>query len=117
MDKVKVSSEMNKAIESALDEYDRDPNDVLANHKYDWVFECAPLNSLNHFQLAELLINGYEVEQTPQEKIKAYFDNCERILGEFKDGCLLMNADYKGRREGVLATLSLLNIKVSGVND
>ena len=116
MGKVKVSSEMAKAIEGALDEFSSDPNQVLENHRYDWIFDCEPLNSLNHLQLAEVLLNGYEVEQTPQEKIKAYYDNCERILGEFKDGCLLTNADYKGRREGVLATLSLLNIKVQGVN-
>ncbi|HWL13254.1 MAG TPA: hypothetical protein VNQ57_09690 [Ureibacillus sp.] len=117
MDKVKVSSEMAKAIEGALDEYNSDPNQVLENHRYDWVFECAPLNSLSHLQLAEIFLNGYEVEKTSQEKVKAYFDKCEQVLEEYKNGCLLMNADYKGRKEGVLATLSLLNIKVAGVND
>ncbi|NUJ16264.1 DUF1642 domain-containing protein [Bacillus glycinifermentans] len=46
------------------------------------------------------LINGYEVEKTPEDKVREYFVN----LSESCD------------RRAVISTLNLLGIKIEGVN-
>lgn len=56
------------------------------------------------FLLMEALVNGYEVEQTPEEKVREYF---ERV----------MNTKAPLPHIAVVATLDLLGIKISGVND
>lgn len=115
MDKVKVSSEMAKAIEGALDEYSSDPNQVLENHRYDWISECVPLNSLNHLELAEILLKGYEVEQTPEEKIQQYVKDAQNTLEEY--AALDVRKWSEGKIQGVIFALDTLGIKIKGVND
>lgn len=115
MDKVKVSSEMAKAIEGALDEYGSDPNQVLENHRYDWISECVPLNSLNHLELAEILLKGYEVEQKPEELLR------EKII-HLRFNCVaapISSSVYKksqAEMNGIIFALNTLNIKIEGVN-
>ncbi|WP_400194651.1 hypothetical protein [Lysinibacillus telephonicus] len=111
MDKVKVSSEMAKAIEGALDEFGSDPNQVLENHRYDWISECVPLNSLNHLELAEILIKGYEVEQTPEELILDEFKHAIKMINERAN-----TEHFAGKTVGIIRTLDFLNIKIEGVN-
>lgn len=50
--------------------------------------------------LMEALVSGYEIEKTPQDDLKEYYDN----------------SDDAGEQTVIRQTLKLLNIKISGVN-
>ncbi|GAB7057398.1 hypothetical protein JCM16163A_41470 [Paenibacillus sp. YK5] len=67
----------------------------------------------NELKFAITLLNGYEVEQTPEEKVREYY--------ELNKPDEYMNQNQfniqAAVREGVLNTLNLLNIKIKGVND
>ncbi|WP_077736238.1 DUF1642 domain-containing protein [Bacillus sonorensis] len=76
-------------------------DDILEHHVANrWFNEYAPLNNLYTIVLAAALINGYEVEKTPEEKVREYFVD----LAESCD------------RRAVISTLNLLGIKIEGVN-
>lgn len=62
--------------------------------------------------LAEALINGYEVEETPEERIKKQY----QLWG--RDAELLPESSlrYNGMRIGMKDTLDMLGIKIKGVN-
>lgn len=66
----------------------------------------------NFDTLLQALVNGYEVEQTPEEKVREYY--------ELNKPDEYMNQNQfniqAAVREGVLNTLNLLNIKIKGVN-
>jgi hypothetical protein len=53
---------------------------------------------------------GYEVELTPEEKVKAYYDELRKGFGH----CSFQPDDY--RSMGAKTTLELLGIKIEGVN-
>lgn len=55
--------------------------------------------------LMSALVNGYTVEQTPEEKVHEYYDS----LNE-QDGF------ESAEQDGILTTLDLLGIKIEGVN-
>jgi len=61
----------------------------------------------NHDELMEALICGYEVEQTPEEKVRQYYRKLiESDPEEFTQGALA----------GFIDALDLLRIKIDGVN-
>ncbi|MEZ3605418.1 hypothetical protein OB894_01300 [Bacillus subtilis] len=78
-------------------------------------FEC--INDLDLLTLAAALVNGYEVEKTPEEKLREYFEETKRT----RDGRHLAG-DIEGKRfhggalVGICNTLELLGIKIEGVN-
>lgn len=65
MDKVKVSKELAMAIESVMELFDGDKSEILKGHgRGKWAIKRnLPLNELTHIELAEILINGYEIER------------------------------------------------------
>lgn len=100
MEKVKVSREVAEAIER-LRKNGHDNNSFIEGHvKYGYELdENKCLNELDTETLARALLIGYEVEETPQERLKEYYDKTsvvERIV--------------------IAETLEILNIKVKGVN-
>ncbi|MDH5159882.1 hypothetical protein [Heyndrickxia oleronia] len=70
----------------------------------------VPLNELSLEKLMSALVNGYEIEATPEEKVRKYYDEIkemyERYEYDIDDGVLT----------GVRKTLDLLDIKIEGVN-
>ncbi|SDJ62120.1 DUF1642 domain-containing protein [Paenibacillus naphthalenovorans] len=58
----------------------------------------------NFDTLLQALVNGYEVEQTPEEIIKHLYDN-------------MFSPNQDAYRNGMIDTLNALNIKIKGVND
>ncbi len=114
-EKVKVSREVEQALNAALEEYDGDKNLVIENHNYDWVFECAVLNNFDTLEIARMLINDYEVEQTPEEEIAEVYQEAKQNF-RFKKS--ISNAAFnEGICDGIITTLDLLNIKIDGVNE
>jgi hypothetical protein len=65
-------------------------------------------NKKNYDDLLEALVNGYEVEQTPEEQIKGLW-TIMKLSGSDES---LIQAYY----QGMVQTLKVLNVKVSGVN-
>ncbi|WP_432661346.1 hypothetical protein [Bacillus subtilis] len=95
------------------EEWTRD--DVLSYHATgDWGKSCSALNDLDIMTLAAALVNGYEVEKTPEEKVREYHRSLvcdmERALSYAEEG------NYRSAIEAVEETLGLLGIKIEGVN-
>lgn len=60
------------------------------------------------------LVNGYEVEKSPEDKLREYFDS-NNWIGEDE----LVPTERQrmlGRRQGVMKTLNILGIKIEGIN-
>lgn len=98
------------------EEWTRD--DVLSYHVTgNWGKSCSALNDLDILTLAAALVNGYEVEKTPEEKVREYFEWLKRSRDERH-----IAGDVEGKRfkagllQGVLNTLDYLGIKIEGVN-
>jgi len=79
--------------------------DVLEYHvTREWTDRFSPLNDLDIMTLAAALINGYEVEKTPEEKVREYYESYGGSPSAME------------RKEAVQDTLDLLGIKIEGVN-
>jgi hypothetical protein len=72
-----------------------------------YVYESRE-NMMRYFQA---LVNGYEVEETPEDKVREYFG---LYSGNFRDSHEHRHA--LGVTQGVRETLNILNIKIDGVN-
>jgi hypothetical protein len=73
---------------------------------------------LRHFEhdydeLMEALICGYEVEKTPEELVRDYFEDTEKA---FANAGAYDGQFYNGSADAIVQTLNLLGIKIAGVN-
>ncbi|MED4547614.1 MULTISPECIES: hypothetical protein [Bacillus] len=90
--------------------------DVLEYHvTREWTDQFSPLNDLDTMTIAAALINGYEVEKTPEEKVREYYeklcDGYDRAqFHEDKGKYLLM-------KRSVRRTLDALGVQIAGIND
>ncbi|NRF01228.1 hypothetical protein HRF55_10530 [Bacillus subtilis] len=96
----------------------KEKSDLLRIHAKDrWIEEFSCLNQLDIMTLAAALVNGYEVEKTPEEKVREYYEKTERTRDERQSA-----GDIEGKRfhggvmNGICNTLDLLGIKIEGVN-
>lgn len=117
-EKVKVSREVAEAIEKALNYFlladgGEDPEEALiVQHAIELYGEVKQkmladvLFELGTFELAEILVNGYEVEQTPEEKVEEYY---KKLLNSDDTQC-------KNMALAVSHSLSLLKKRIKGVN-
>lgn len=75
------------------------------------------LAKLDLLTLAAALVNGYEVEATPEDRVREYYEWLKRSRDERH-----LAGDVEGKRfkagllQGVLNTLDYLGIKIEGVN-
>ncbi|QXN69880.1 hypothetical protein MAWWA_69 [Bacillus phage vB_BspH_Mawwa] len=75
------------------------------------------LYNLDALGLATALINGYEVEKTPEEKIKEYYEEALKCHRESKYEWDVESMQYhSGRIDGVRKTLTILGVDIEGVN-
>jgi hypothetical protein len=81
-----------------------------AKNPNGWAGECKPLNGLDLDTLIQALYYGYEIEKSPEDKVREYYEGYETCTPE-------LAGMYAGIREGVRQTLNLLGIKIEGVND
>jgi Protein of unknown function (DUF1642). len=115
-DKVKLPREVAEAIEDLRkDHYD---NRALIDEIYEGAARpvLQAYAETNFDTLLNALINGYEIEKSPEEKVREYYEG----LIETKQD--LSNDDYTRElaayeASGVSKTLDLLGIKIEGVND
>lgn len=116
-EKVKVSREVADFIEGYEEHVNGSANwkdNLIAEHSRSWLNcfeglkdEAECMRGITPFELAVILINGYEVEQTPEEK-----------LSEFYRGRVNSPNDYEREYAyGIEFTLRSLGIKIKGVNE
>ncbi|QYG88290.1 hypothetical protein [Bacillus atrophaeus] len=74
----------------------------------DWGGAYSPLNDLDLLTLAAALVNGYEIEKTPEEKVREYFEKLWT--------CCCGTDEIEIAEETIINTLNLLGIKIEGVN-
>lgn len=108
-EKVKVSREVAEAIEFLKKEFDYNFEafmKVSLNDGWHINKNCTALNKISVEDLAKILINGYEVEQTPEEKVEEYY---KKLLNSDDTQC-------KNMALAVSHSLSLLKKRIKGVN-
>ncbi|MED4787562.1 hypothetical protein P9429_11770 [Bacillus atrophaeus] len=76
--------------------------------------EFDPIASMDLMTLAAALVNGYEVEKTPEEKVREYFERLEYERANAQ--CLEEESRYWFMKEAVRETLEAVGIKIEGVN-
>lgn len=112
VEKVKVSREVAEAIEYLLNhkDYGYTKEKLLTTHagmekysKRSWVEEARPLNELDLLVLAEILVNGYEVETTPEEKVQELYWS-------------YINGGHQSEGAAIRASFTLYGIQIEGVN-
>ncbi|WP_433959340.1 hypothetical protein [Cytobacillus horneckiae] len=112
-EKVKVSREVAEALESAR-EIRSDETITNMCIARSFVADQEPLNKLNPYIMVKILINGYEVEQTPEELVREYYRFKEMDLKQ------VTNSYDRGFATGALIsikkTLDMLGVKIKGIN-
>ncbi|MED1742030.1 hypothetical protein P4U97_21470 [Bacillus swezeyi] len=72
------------------------------------------LYDLDLLTLAAALINGYEVEKTPEEKLRQWFEEEREIGDEYYN----RGEEHRSQEvvQTIIDTLNILGIKIEGVN-
>jgi hypothetical protein len=70
----------------------------------------------NSVKLMSALVNGYEIEKSPEEKVREYYNKSRETLGFYMNDATYNEGYYDGVLDGIKTTLDLLEIKVPGVN-
>ena len=110
MEKVKVSKEVFDALENALKIQNVDRNVMLKlNLNRDFCGKRKILNDLSSIELAEILINGYELKKTPEEEMLELYKMAKVMT--------VVNGEYNyGYIDGMKVTLDKFGIKIKGIN-
>jgi hypothetical protein len=77
---------------------------------YEW---CRDDNLI---RFVGALVNGYEVEQTPEDKVRELYQSVEIALDRIFDPKDREQIRLSGYQDGITDTLDVLGIKISGVN-
>lgn len=107
--KVKLPKDVAKALETVISNpFHSRREEVVRIHARDskiWSEDCIPLNGIPLDTIIHALYIGYEVEETPEEKVREYY------MKQTRHGNLIDSPDYVIRH-----VLDLLNIQIEGVN-
>ncbi|XSD74791.1 hypothetical protein P5611_015915 [Bacillus subtilis] len=109
-----ITKEQAEVIQIFMDG-DKEKSDLLRIHAKDrWIEEFSCLNELDIMTLAAALVNGYEVEKTPEEKLREYYESLWSDYCDSDDP--FIEVACESARAAVNETLNLLGIKIEGVN-
>lgn len=109
-----ITKEQAEVIQIFMDG-DKEKSDLLRIHAKDrWIEEFSCLNELDIMTLAAALVNGYEVEKTPEEKLREYYESLWSDYCDSDDP--FIEVACESARAAVKETLNLLGIKIEGVN-
>jgi deoxyadenosine/deoxycytidine kinase len=117
-DKVTLPREVAEAIEDLRkDHYD---NRALIDEIYEGATRpvLQAYAEANFDTLLNALVNGYEIEKSPEDKVREYFKQLSECWFRlFKEGDTNnLGVGYLHRMEAVMHTLNLLGIEIPGVN-
>lgn len=111
---ITISKEVAHALEIVKKEQNNNFQTIVEYHmdKFpEWSSELTPLNALSLDSMIRALYIGYEVEKTPEEKVKELYNNYgpnSRDEQYYADERVQM---------GIRQTLNVLGMKVEGIND
>ena len=105
---MKVSKELGDTLKDVINNWAANHFVVKQKAKGE-VFSASydELNAIDLDTLIRALYIGYEVEQTPEDKVRDYYNSHLRTD---------LSSDHYTKK-AIVVTLNLLNIKISGVND
>lgn len=108
MNKVILTKAQAEALENAL-EFCGKRSLVIENHLTAiWSGSRKTLRDLSTETLLDALIEGYEIDPSPEEKLQIFYES----LCKEKD----INPYESGVKYGVVEVLNILNIPIEGVN-
>lgn len=115
MDKIKVSREVFEALESTKNWADRDNS--LIRHAFNKSFKCKRevLNHITTIDIAKMVLFGYEVKETPEERLAILYNSPPKYLTMGRDK-YASAAIEKSYREGIEIALKLMEIEVKGIH-
>jgi len=99
-----ITTEQADSIEAFLEVGTKEELLTAKVHCCHFGDEYSGINTIDIMTIAAALINGYEVEKTPEEKVREYYESY---------GGSPSAMEWK---EAVQDTLDLLGIKIEGVN-
>ncbi|NYV67625.1 hypothetical protein HYI36_20310 [Bacillus sp. Gen3] len=116
--KVTLTKEQAEAIELAKerDDIDRIVNAASSDKPGWYAGKYVPLNSLTLETLMTALVNGYEVEKTPEEKVREYYEEIDSYRRQSKGFDSNASDEFHRMCDAIRTTLDLLGIKIEGVN-
>lgn len=120
-DKVTIPKEVAGAIEELRTNVESDIDLIASISERKIAPQIKISNWLNVNDWAEreslllsALVNGYEVEKTPEDRVRELYD--EQVALE-KETQGRDESYHFGKQRGIIATLRLLDMKIEGVND
>ena len=103
MEKVEITKEQAEQLEKLLHKRNGNKESILKDHTPDvegWNEDYRSLNELSIYEMAQILLIGYTVKQTPKELIQSWYDRAVNSAG--KDD----NSNYtKGYHVGYLTAI------------
>ncbi|MGG4171332.1 hypothetical protein ABEW20_06050 [Bacillus safensis] len=110
--KPEITKEQAEAI-TYLRGLGRDDDYILEKHRL-FVGSCEVLNELRLVSLAAALINGYEIEKSPEQKVR---EHCEKLAAKrrYVPGCIDEIKIYT-EMDAIRRTLDMLGIEIDFVN-
>lgn len=114
MNKVKLPKEVAEAIaylrKEGFSDYSiitsADGKESICSTQFLTINNSFGQDKMHPDEFIKALVNGYEVEETPEDKVREFFIKYDESNGEYS----------RGSRNAVVEILDLLNIKIEGVN-
>lgn len=117
-EKVKVSREVADYIDETLEWARKNIAKRFEGNEREiksYAFEgIGNIGGFTRFEIAEILINGYEIEETPEEKLLATYQR-QRAWQETNDP--FDRRAHTAYGNAIVYTLDTLGIKIKGIND
>lgn len=111
--KVKVSKEVAKAIEELISRNGGNHGDALGGYLQTRKFtteKLIPLNTMYQHVAVQAIYFGYEVEETPAEKVAKHYRNLSELYEKFG-----YDSDLAAMR-GIEFVAEAFGLKIEGVN-
>jgi|GEM_PF-2673191 len=115
MEKVKLNQEQAEALEYVINR--NNEKEIILAHANDpegWLDKAAPLKSLDFDVLVKALYNGYEIEQTPEDKLLEVYKKYESAgLQEWHP---ISRERHHLICQGIKLAVDTLGLKIKGIN-
>lgn len=122
-EKVKVKREIAKNLDRVISNFEGDKAFIIANYvkagcRLFWKDDFNVMRELSDDALFKALYVGYEIEETPEEKLLVKFD---WVRDEYKKawdkGDDYNISKMQGMYDGIKVALETLSIKIKGINE
>ncbi|WP_144500147.1 hypothetical protein [Bacillus pumilus] len=89
-------------------------DEYILSYRGEYVRQCAVLNELSRVSLAAALINGYEIEKSPEQKVREHYEKLA-AKRRYVPGCIDEIKLY-AEMDAIRRTLDMLGIEIDFVN-